>query len=245
MILPALGAALAAGLAANAAPAQAAVSSATIVGNTVTLNLDGADDNVTVSVANGVLVHGQITGGLNSAADWDSARAGDQEEPADGTFKVVVNGGDGNDSLTVLAKTTEIASATLNGDGGDDVLTGADTNDLLAGGAGNDRLVGGQGVDSITGGDGNDTMVWNNGDGSDRLNGEGGNDLVEVNGSPTLGDTFTLDPEPGGVKFTRTNLKAFTLDTASERFQVNGLGGDDSVTANAGVGAATLLSVDG
>ena len=37
----------------------------------------------------------------------------------------------------------------------------------------------------------------------------------------------------------------FTLDTATERFQVNGLGGNDSVTANDGVGALTLLSVDG
>ena len=31
----------------------------------------------------------------------------------------------------------------------------------------------------------------------------------------------------------------------TERFQVNGLGGNDFVTANDGVGAATLLSVDG
>ncbi len=37
----------------------------------------------------------------------------------------------------------------------------------------------------------------------------------------------------------------FTLDTSTERFQVNGLGGNDSVSANAGVGALTLLSVDG
>ena len=32
---------------------------------------------------------------------------------------------------------------------------------------------------------------------------------------------------------------------STERFQVNGLGGDDSVVANDGVGALTLLSVDG
>ena len=74
-----------------------------------------------------LLVHGQTTGGLNSGSDWDSATAGDQTVPADGTFTVVVNGGDGNDSITVLAKNTEIAGATLNGGGGDDVLTGADT----------------------------------------------------------------------------------------------------------------------
>jgi Ca2+-binding RTX toxin-like protein len=245
-ILAALGAALAATFGATAGPAHAAVSSASINGTTATLNLDGADDNVTVSVSGGLLVHGQTTGGLNSASDWDSATPGDQTVPANGTFVVVVNGGDGNDALTVLARDTEIFNATLNGDGGDDVLTGADTNDGLSGGDGNDRLIGAKGTDTMSGGAGNDTLVWNNGDGSDRkLNGDAGNDGVEVNGSPTLGDVFTLAPEPGGVKFERMNLVPFTLDTASERFQVNGLGGDDSVSASDGVGAATLLSVDG
>jgi Ca2+-binding RTX toxin-like protein len=243
-ILATLGATLAS-FAAIALPAQAAVDSASIEGTTATLNLGGADDNVTVSVSNGLLVHGQVTGGLNSGADWDSAKAGDQTVPADGTFTVVVNGGDGNDSLTVLAKTTEIAGATLTGGGGDDVLTGADTNDTLTGGDGNDRLVGAKGTDVMNGGAGNDTLVWNNGDGSDRINGDAGNDATEVNGSATLGDVFTLAPEPGGVKFQRTNLVPFTLDTATERFQVNGLGGNDSVAANPGVGALTLLSVDG
>ena len=242
-ILAALAAALAASFAAT--PADAAVSSASIDGPTATLNLDGADDNVTVSVSGGLLVHGQASGGLNSGSDWDSATPGDQTVPADGTFTVVINGGDGNDSLTVLAKSTEIAGATLNGDGGDDVLTGADTNDGLNGGDGNDRLVGAKGTDLMHGDGGNDTLVWNNGDGSDRMVGDAGNDGVEVNGSPTLGDVNTLDPEPGGVKFRRTNLVPFTLDTATERFQVNGLGGNDSVSASDGVGALTLLSVDG
>jgi Ca2+-binding RTX toxin-like protein len=244
-ILAAAGAALAISAGANAVPAQAAVSSASIDGTTATLNLDSADDNVTVSVSGGLLVHGQTTGGLGSGADWDSATPGDQTVPADGTFSVVINGGDGNDSLAVLAKSTEIASATLNGERGDDVLTGADTNDALNGGEGNDRLIGAKGIDLMNGDAGNDTVVWNNGDGSDRIVGGAGTDVTEVNGSPTLGDVFTLDPEPGGVKFQRTNLVPFTLDTATERFQVNGLGGDDSITAHDGVGAATLLSVDG
>ena len=98
---------------------------------TATLNLDGADDNVTVSVSGGLLVHGQTTGGLASGSDWDSATAGDQTVPADGTFAVVVNGGDGNDSLAVLAKNSEIATAALNGGAGDDVLTGSDSGDSL------------------------------------------------------------------------------------------------------------------
>jgi Ca2+-binding RTX toxin-like protein len=242
-LLAALVTALAATFAAT--PAGAAVSSASIDGSTATLNLDGADDNVTVSVSGGLLVHGQTTGGLNSGSDWDSATPGNQTVPADGTFGVVVNGGDGNDSITVLAKNTEIGGVKLNGDGGDDVLTGADNNDSINGGDGNDRLVGGKGADTMRGGAGNDTLVWNNGDGSDTMDGEAGNDGVEVNGSPTLGDTFTLAPNAGRIKFQRTNLVPFTLDTSTERFQVNGLGGDDSTTASDGVGALTLLSIDG
>jgi Ca2+-binding RTX toxin-like protein len=210
-----------------------------------TLNLDGADDNVTVSVSGGLLVHGQTTGGLNSGSDWDSATAGDQTVPADGTFVVVVNGGDGNDALAVLAKNSEIVTAALNGGSGDDVLTGSDTGDSLEGADGNDRLVGAKGGDVMSGGTGNDTLVWNNGDGSDSIDGGAGNDATEVNGNPTLGDAFTLDPNAGRITFKRTNLVPFTLDASTERFQVNGLGGDDSLSASAGVGALTLLSVDG
>jgi Ca2+-binding RTX toxin-like protein len=244
-ILAALGAALAASFAATAAPAGAAVSSATIDGLTATLNLDGADDNVTVSVSGGLLVHGQATGGLNSGSDWNSAMAGDQTVPADGTRTVIVNGGDGSDSVTVIARAAELASSGLNGDGGDDVLTGPDSNDTLTGGDGNDRLVAGRGDDAMNGGAGNDTLVWNQGDGSDRADGDAGNDGSEVNGAPTLGDVLTLEPVAGGVKLRRTNLGPFTFDAVTERFAVNGLGGDDAVTANVGVGALTLLSVDG
>src|SRR4029453_11525567 len=111
---------------------------------------------------------------------------------------------------------------------------------------GNDRLVAGKGDDLMQGGAGNDTLVWNQGDGSDRADGQAGNDGSEVNGAPTLGDAFTIDPVAGGtVRLRRTNLGQFTFDAATERFEVNGLGGDDSVTANNGVGAATLLTVDG
>jgi Ca2+-binding RTX toxin-like protein len=200
---------------------------------------------VTVSVSGGLLVHGQTTGGLNSGSDWDSAALGDQTVPADGTRTVIVNGGGGNDSITVLARNTELASSGLNGDAGDDVITGPDSNDTLTGGDGNDRLVAGKGADIMNGGAGNDTLVWNNGDGSDVLNGDAGNDGAEVNGNATLGDGFALEANAGRIKFQRANLVPFTLDSSTERFEVNGLGGDDILLAEAGVGALTLLSVDG
>jgi hypothetical protein len=113
--LAVLGAALVAGLAASAAPADAAVSSASISGPTATLNLDGADDAVAVTVAGGVLVHGQTTGGLATGADWDSTTAGEQTIPAAAATNVVINGGDGSDVVSVSAKTTELGAATLNG----------------------------------------------------------------------------------------------------------------------------------
>src|SRR5215216_3293292 len=97
----------------------------------------------------------------------------------------------------------------------------------------------------MKGGGGNDTLVWNQGDGSDVADGDLGNDGAEVNGAPTLGDVLTLEASTRRVKLQRTNLGPFTLDTATERFEVNGLGGNDSVSANAGVGALTVLSVDG
>jgi Ca2+-binding RTX toxin-like protein len=243
--LVALAAALAATMAITAVPAGAAATSASINGNNATLTLDGSDDTETVSVVGGLLAHTAVGGGLNSATDWDSVTPGDQTVPADGTFHIAVDGGEGNDSITVLAKNTEIADVFLAGGVGDDVLTGADTGDSLDGGDGNDRLVGAKGVDKMNGGAGNDTLVWNNGDASDTLNGDAGNDGVEVNGSSTLGDVFTLDANAGRVKFQRTNLVAFTLDASAERFQVNGLGGNDSLTASNGVGALTLVSVDG
>ena len=242
--LASLVAALAASLAATAIPAQAAVNSASINDLTATLNLDGADDNVTVSVSGGLLVHGQTTGGLASGSDWDSATPNNQTVPADGTRTVIVNGGEGNDALTVIAKTTELASSGLNGDGGDDVVTGADSNETLTGGEGNDRLVAGKGDDVMDGGGGNDTLVWNQGDGSDVADGDLGNDAAEVNGAPTLGDVLTLEASTRRVKLRRTNLGPFTFDAATERFEVNGLGGNDSITASDGVGALTLLSVD-
>jgi hypothetical protein len=245
-ILAALGAAAAASFAASAAPAEAAVDSASIGAATATLNLDGADDNVTVSVVGGLLVHGQTTGGLNSGSDWDSANEGTQTVAADGTRTVFVNGGEGNDALTLLARDTEVASSGLNGDGGDDVVSGPDTGDTLTGGEGNDRLIAGKGNDAMLGGAGNDTLVWNQGDGNDRASGDAGNDGAEVNGAPTLGDAFMLEPViTGFVRLRRTNLGQFTFDAATERFEVNGLGGNDSLTANNGVGALTLLSVDG
>src|SRR3954451_21235482 len=113
-ITAAFAGALALALAANAAPANAAVVSATTDGVSAQLNLDGADDVVTVSVATGLLVHDPIGDGLKTSADLDSATPGGQTVPPDGNVVVVVNGGDGNYTLSVDAPVDALATVFLN-----------------------------------------------------------------------------------------------------------------------------------
>jgi Ca2+-binding RTX toxin-like protein len=229
-----------------ASRADAALTTATITGgNTGTLNFDGADDIVVVSVAGGNFVYSINNGAPQT--DWDTSTPANDPIPADDTFSIVVNGGGGNDDLKVLALNAEIVKATINGDPGDDLITGADSNDDVNGGDGNDRIVGAKGADTFTGGNNNDTMVWNNGDGSDTMDGDGGNDAVEFNGAAVQGDVTQLaTPLAGRVEFKRTNLVNITLNTTAERFEVNGLGGEDSLTVlDPAVAERTLLSFNG
>ena len=238
-----------------AAPAaNAAVTSISLVGTTGTINLDGANDTVVVTEVGGLLSHGltpastpTACAGCNSAVDWDTVLAGDQTVAAGATAQVVFNGGDGADTLTAPQGAVQVLKATLNGEGANDLLTGSRGADDLRGGPGNDRLVGFVGSDDMEGGDGNDTLVWNNGDGSDVMDGDAGNDGVEVNGAATAGDVFTIQPGliGGRVRFDRTNLGPFNLDILAERLEVNGLGGDDTMTASGALSSLILLRLDG
>jgi Ca2+-binding RTX toxin-like protein len=140
---------------------------------------------------------------------------------------MAVDGGPGDDALTTGA--------------GADLLTGFDGNDTLSGQGGGDRIVGDRGNDTMNGGAGDDTMVWNNGDNNDVMNGDDGVDRVETN-LAAAGDTATLKMENGRVRFDRLNLVPFNLSISADVFELNGLGGDDSLTTAADV--ALPLVVD-
>lgn len=129
-----------------------------------------------------------------------------------------------------------------------DSLVGSFGINNLAGNAGNDTIVAGPGNDTLNGGDNNDVLVWSNGDNNDVLDGGLGTDVVQVNGSVTAGDVFTVGASGTRVAFARTNLVPFSLDIATtETFVVNGIGGDDNLTVNSLVGVAdlSLLSLFG
>jgi Ca2+-binding RTX toxin-like protein len=170
------------------------------------------------------------------------------------TERLNINAFSGNDSL-VSAPGTTVATTVDAGPGNDTITTGDGADliqggtglDTLSGGAGADRIVGNQGNDTDNGGTGDDTLVWNNGDATDNLNGQDGLDRVEANMSGGVaGDAMTLKPAGAKVRFDRTNLVPFGLNIASsEVFELNGLGGDDTLTTAPGLGALISVVADG
>ena len=171
------------------------------------------------------------------------------------TEQIVLNALGGSDVLTGSAGLASLVSLQFNGGDGDDSITGGDGNDVLSGGAGLDTIVGGAGNDTIVGGPdndilfggaGNDRMVWNDGDGSDTLEGGTETDVVEVYGSSSSNDTFTIVPNGVRVRLDRINLVPFFLDIGTtESLVVNGLGGNDSITGVNGLATLVALTLDG
>ncbi len=71
---------------------------------------------------------------------------------------VVVNAGDGDDTVTLKGKGRWAAPALIDGGAGNDVITTTSANDTILGGEGNDRIWGNGGRDQIDGGGGIDTI---------------------------------------------------------------------------------------
>lgn len=155
------------------------------------------------------------------------------------TENLILNGNDGDETVTGTTGLSGVITITVNGGEGNDLIKGGDGPDTLNGDDDNDTLIGFRGPDTMNGGEGNDTLIWNNGDGSDTMDGGNGGDLVIVNGGP-LSETFTITPVVslatagadaplvGSVLFQRLTQVAFSLDIEAEGVQVNGNDGDDT-----------------
>jgi Ca2+-binding RTX toxin-like protein len=78
------------------------------------------------------------------------------------TGRIVVYGGDGNDTIQVAGGLTNPTE--LYGGNGDDQIKGDNGNNIIVGGAGNDVLVGGNNRDVLIGGGGSDSLVGGAGD---------------------------------------------------------------------------------
>ena len=153
----------------------------------------------------------------------------------------------GNDRFSTLDPAQAVAGidVTLNGDAGNDALTGTNDDDTINGGPDDDTIVGFRGDDAMNGDDGSDTLIWNNGDGTDRMDGGAGNDVAQQNGANAGNDHFIVSANGQRVTATRDNLGPFFLDiSTTETLQVNGQGGDDSVDVNNGLAALIAVQVN-
>lgn len=140
------------------------------------------------------------------------------------TGGVRVNGGNGNDTLTVSAALS--VAVTVLGGNGKDVLAGGDGDDSLDGGNGNDSLAGGGGDDSLYGGNGNDS-----------LDGQAAADLLRGdNGADRLSGGDGDDDCDGGRGNDRESGDAGndTLAGGSNNDSLSGGGGDDVLRGDAG-----------
>jgi hypothetical protein len=130
-----------------------------------------------------------VVGGKSSAISVTINGQPMSGSPFAGVTKIVVNAGDGNDSVDLSRL---YLNATANGGYGDDTLIGTAGDDVLNGEAGDDLLDGGVGNDNLLGGDGDDTLVG--GAGVDVFHGEAGVDTI--NAVDGIGDSV-LDTGEG------------------------------------------------
>jgi hypothetical protein len=114
-----------------------------------------------------------------------------------------VTGGPANDTIDCSGATTV---TTINGNGGNDTITGnnlgdtingGDGNDTMTGGTGNDTMNGGLGKDTISGLAGNDTLIGSGADGSqDTLNGGDNTDNCQSPPEDIINGCESTTPPP-------------------------------------------------
>jgi Ca2+-binding RTX toxin-like protein len=171
--------------------------------------------------------------------------------PVSGVTSVVINCGDGNDTVTIG---TGVMAVSIIGGTGDDTLTGGDNNDYLEGDSGNDSIDGGAGNDTLTGTNNNDTLIGGigndvlfGGNGNDSLVGQAGNDTLDGGiGADFIGGGNNSDTVDYSARLGGSGLNlAISLDnTANDGDTTNDANGDnvesDIETVLAGAGNDTL-----
>ncbi|MGV2099755.1 VCBS domain-containing protein [Rhizobium sp. 21-4511-3d] len=230
------------------------------VGGQTAIFTDTADAGITWSTVGGTFVERTIT----FTASGDST-----------TLEFVAGGSTPYGSLIAEVSVTSdapSAGATLNGGGGNDIITGGTGNDIIDGGTGDDLIRGGAGNDTIHGGDGddfisggkgddtifgdagNDTFSYSTGDGADKIDGGDGNDTLHIAGSDT-GSTFNInDVLIDGVKNLAVNIEEGSTANAAtagnyevattnvEEWVVEGGKGDDTFVVSGDLSGTGLAT---
>lgn len=183
---------------------------------------DDGDNNITISrdLGGHLFANGEAIDGDPTVANTDLIR---------------VNGGDGNDVITLDETNGVLPAARLSGGDGNDTLTGGSGNDELFGQDGNDSLSGRAGDDLLSGGAGNDFIAG--GAGNDRLVGGDGNDFLDGDQGADVGilgagdDVFRWDQGDGSDRVeggSGSDEMLFNGFAAAEQFTLSA-GGDDAL----------------
>lgn len=166
-----------------------------------------------------------------------------------GLTSINVQGGNGND---VIIGSPDLAM-TVQGQDGDDSITGGTADDTIFGGDGNDTISGQAGNDSIDAGDGDDVVTGDDGD--DTILADDGNDTVSGNvGNDSILGGDGLDSLSGneGLDTVNGNSGADTISGDDGADFLLGGGGDDLISGGlegdtiiGNSGADTLSGDDG
>jgi RTX calcium-binding nonapeptide repeat (4 copies) len=190
----------------------------------VTITGTPFSDAIRLSLAPGDPATAQVFVDNNDAADLSF--------PVAGVRAIVLDGGRGDDRLSLDTSHGAFPDAVqivLFGGAGDDEVFGGLGHQVLLGGLGNDTIDGDQGADDQFGGPGNDTIIWDPGDGSDLVDGGFGFDTMLFNGSD-LAEIFRAVQSDNGVTFTR-NLGTIVMDVRNtERIDLREFRGNDALT---------------
>jgi Ca2+-binding RTX toxin-like protein len=228
----------------DADPASAAAGarpSASVAHNTLTITGTPGGDSIAIAVStdnpNALLV---------DLGDGSQVQSFDRQ-----TFNAITAFlGAGDDTFVgAFGLAAADDALTVEGDGGNDTITGGDGSDFLFGGSGNDTIDGRSGNDTIFGGNGSDvvdgnvgsdfeflgagrdTAVWNPGGGSDVVEGGSATDTMQFNGS-NAPEITSLSANGNHAVFLR-DVAAVRMDMNEvENFHYNALGSADSVTIN-------------
>lgn len=153
------------------------------------------------------------------------------------TFDQVLNGTDGNDTITGLDGGTDL----IDGGAGDDVIYGRRGSDALFGGAGDDQLYALRGNDTLSGGAGNDSLY--SGRDASVLDGGSGDDLLQAD--MFLGAAHVLTGGAGADTFALVNsaaaaLSAVVITDFSPGEDILALPSGESLSVSSGAGDITL-----
>ena len=152
-------------------PASAALTTNDVTGGVLTVTSDAAKDSIKITCSGGnVKINGADPATPGGTILCSSITSIDVDGGAGAGADII------DLSSVNAAAFPALTATTLDGDGGNDIITGSYADDVMNGGDGNDTLKGKGGDDTLSGGPKNDTL--NGGSGADTLNGGPGNDKL-------------------------------------------------------------------